>query len=51
MRIELTTKAWKALVLPLNYTRVRNETAIGRAGVSAKEQINKKSEVRESNKG
>jgi hypothetical protein len=24
MRIELTTRAWKALVLPLNYTRIKN---------------------------
>jgi hypothetical protein len=24
MRIELTTTAWKAVVLPLNYTRIEN---------------------------
>jgi hypothetical protein len=29
MRIELTTRAWKALVLPLNYTRKR---MVGKTG-------------------
>jgi hypothetical protein len=29
MRIELTTRAWKALVLPLNYTR---ERMVGKTG-------------------
>ena len=30
MRIELTTSAWKAEVLPLNYTRIR---MVGRDGI------------------
>ena len=30
--IEPSTIAWKAMVLPLNYTRMRGETANWRAG-------------------
>ena len=34
MRIELTTTAWEAVVLPLNYTRISNRLSMFLAVIS-----------------